>query len=99
MKKFNNILLTIFSIGILCPIAAGILAFLGYIAALIIGGDIATEMCYIILKECIPWAIKTTSIIVGIGLLTMYLSKQKTLTITTDNKKKDTKKNTKKKRK
>ena len=81
MKKITNILLSIFSIGILCSLVSGVLMFLGYIYALIIGGTEATEICYFILKECTPWVIKFTSIIIGIGLVTMYLKKQSALTM------------------
>ena len=87
MKKITNILLSIFSIGILCSLASGVLMFLSYIYALIIGGTEATEICYFILKECTPWVIKFTSIIIGIGLITMYLKKQRALAIVKEDKK------------
>ena len=54
-----------------------------------VGGETATEMCAWIFKTYLPWVIKATSIFTGIGLITMYLSKQKALTVSND-KKEDT---------
>lgn len=81
MKKLNNILLTIFSIGMIAVLFAGGLSFVGYVAALLIGGNAATEICTFIFKSYLPWIIKATSVFAGIGLVTMYLSRKKALTV------------------
>ena len=79
MKKITNVLLTIFGVGVLLCLLAGALCFVGYIVAMFIGGETATEMCAFILKKYMPWVIKATSIFAGIGLIAMYLGKQKAL--------------------
>ena len=81
MKKFTNVLLTIFAIGIMLALLAGVVAFIGYIVAMCIGGPVATEICRIILKVCMPWVIRFTSVIALIGLFAMYFSKTKALVI------------------
>ena len=86
MKKFTEILLKIFSIGIISVLIAGALSLLGYIVAICIGGEIATNICSFIYKQYIPWVIRFTSIFAGIGLLAMYLTKTKALTVNIDNK-------------
>ena len=85
MKKVANILLTVFSVGILAVLFAGALAALGYVVALCIGGETATALCLWIYKTYFPWVIKFTSIFAGIGLIGMYLSKQKALTAASEN--------------
>ena len=84
MKKATNILLTVFSIGSLCALLAGALAFVGFAVALAVGGETATELCVFIHKTYFPWVIKATSVFAGMGLVGMYLSKQKALTTKTD---------------
>lgn len=81
MKKFNNVLLTLFSIGIIAVLFAGGLSIIGYIVALIVGGTTATDICTFIFKSYLPWVIKATSVFAGIGLITMYISKQKALSV------------------
>lgn len=81
MKKFINVLFTIFAIGIMLVLFAGVMAFIGYVVAMIVGGTIATEICRIILKVCMPWVIRFTSVIALVGLIAMYLSKTKALTV------------------
>lgn len=88
MKKVTNILSSIFSIGIICTLISGVLLFTGYIIALIIGGEKATEICRFIFNDCTPWVIKITTIVIGIGLITMYLSKQSALTMAKSKEKK-----------
>lgn len=85
MKKTANILLTSFSVGVLGALLAGGLSVLGYVVALCIGGETATALCGWIYKTYFPWVIKLTSVFAGIGLLGMYLSKQKALTAASEN--------------
>ncbi len=81
MKKIGTILLYIFSVGIILCLLAGALSLVGYIAALFIGGEVATQMCVFIHKQYFPIVIKCTSIFAGIGLLGMYLNKIRALTV------------------
>ena len=80
MKKISKILLTCFSVGVLLCLFAGGLTFLGFIAALIIGGETATALCVFIHKTCFPWIIQICSVSEGLGLIGMYLAKRKALT-------------------
>lgn len=81
MKKISNVLLTIFSIGVLTTLFAGGLSFLGYLVALFIGGETATAICAFIYKEYFPWVIRICAVCVGAGLIGMYLKKLKALSI------------------
>ena len=81
MKKVSKVLLTIFSIGVITTLFAGALAFLGYIVALIIGGETATALCAFIYKQYFPWVIRVCSIAVGFGLVGLYFDKKKALVV------------------
>lgn len=81
MKNFSDVLLKIFAYGIIACLFAGGLSLVGYIVALIIGGESATALCLWVFKTYLPWVIKATSIFTLIGLIGMYLSKQKALTV------------------
>ncbi|MBQ1951148.1 MAG: hypothetical protein II363_06115 [Clostridia bacterium] len=80
IKKIANFLRVVFGYGIMLCLFAGGLTFLGYLAALIIGGDTATNICVFIYKTIIPIIIKASTILVLLGLVTMYLSGEKALT-------------------
>jgi hypothetical protein len=79
MKKFSNILLKVFSIGVLVTLFSGALTLVGFIVAMFIGGETATQICVFIHKTLFPFIIKFTSIFVGVGLIAMYLLKIKAL--------------------
>ena len=53
-KKLSNALKIIFGYGIMIALFAGGLTFFGYLAALFIGGDVATTICTVIYKNIIP---------------------------------------------
>ena len=78
--KLSNILKTIFGYGIMISLFAGGLTFFGYVAALIIGGDIATTICTVLYKNIIPVIIYFSVIMVLLGILAMYLAGEKALT-------------------
>ena len=86
MKKYTDVLLKIFAYGIIACLFAGGLSLVGYIVALIIGGESATALCLWVFKTYLPWVIKATSVFTGVGLLSMYLSKQKALVATAEKK-------------
>ena len=82
MKKIAEIFKIIFGYGIMLCLFAGGLTFFGYVAALIIGGETATTICFVIYKKIIPVIIYISTIMVLFGLLTMYLAGEKALTPT-----------------
>ena len=75
MKKISQVLLTLFAIGVLLTLFAGALAFFGFVAALMIGGETATALCVFIHKTYFPDVIQLCSISVAFGLAGMYLVK------------------------
>lgn len=85
MKKIRNILLRIFAYGITICLFAGGATFLGYVAALVIGGENATNLCVFLHKTFLPYVIQFTSIFTGIGLVGMYFSRIKALSISNEN--------------
>lgn len=87
-KKISNVLRTVFGYGIMLCLFAGGLTFFGYVAALIIGGDLAAQICTVIYKGIIPVIIYTSTVLVLLGLLVMYLNGEVALT---SNKKKSAK--------
>ncbi len=80
INKISNVLKTIFGYGILISIFVGGLTFFGYVAALIIGGDIAAQICDIIYNEIFPIIIKISTVMVLLGLVIMYLNGEVALT-------------------
>ncbi len=86
MKKFTDILLKIFAYGIVACLFAGGLSLLGYLVGMALGPERAEPLCKWVFKTYLPWVIKITSVFTGIGLLGMYLSKQKALTATAEKK-------------
>jgi len=80
LKKVSNVFKLIFGYGIMIVLFAGGLTFFGYLIALIIGGETATSICTWIYKSFVPVMIKTSTILILFGLLTMYLAGEKALT-------------------
>ena len=74
IKKLADILKMVFGYGIMITLFAGGLTFLGYLAALIIGGETAAAICAFTYKQIIPVIIYSTTILVLLGLVVMYLS-------------------------
>ncbi len=87
-KKISAVLRVIFGYGIMVCLFAGGLTFFGYLAALIVGGDTALEICRFIYQQIIPIIIKCSTVLVLLGLLVMYLNGETALTA---NKKKSSK--------
>ena len=79
-KKLSDVLKTVFGYGIMVCLFAGGLTFFGYVAALIIGGDVATAICTVIYKNIVPVIIYASVIMVLLGLLAMYLNGEVALT-------------------
>ena len=81
IKKISAVLRIIFGYGITICLFAGGLTFVGYTAALCIGGDTAAEICDIIYNGFFPVVIKTSNILVLLGLAAMYLNGESSLKI------------------
>ena len=74
MKKIIDILKFIFGWGILISLLIGGLTFLGYVFAIIIGGDVAEKICLFIYKKITPILIYISTSSVLLGLIKMYLN-------------------------
>lgn len=79
LKKISNICKVIFGYGIMIVLFAGGLTFFGYVLAIIIGGETATNICTWIYKSFIPVIIYASTVLILFGLVTMYLSGEKAL--------------------
>lgn len=86
LKKISGICKLVFGYGIMLVLLAGGLTFFGYVAALIIGGDVAAAICYILYKKVIPVIVYATSCLVLFGLVSMYLAGEQSLTPSSGNK-------------
>ena len=80
LKKISEVLKLIFGYSIMINLFLGALTFIGYLTAMIIGSDIAAEMCNVIYNKIFPIIIYATSITVLFGLLAMYLGGEYALT-------------------
>lgn len=79
-KKIAAVLRTIFGYGIMISLFGGGLTFFGFLAALIIGGETATEICLFIKDKIFPVIIYLSTTMVVLGLIAMYLNGEKALT-------------------
>ena len=73
LKKISSVMKKIFGWGMLASVAVGALMFLGYVVALIIGGETAAQICYFLYKQLTPVLIYATSVLMIFGVLAMYL--------------------------
>ena len=80
-EKIAAFLKTVFGYGIMICLFAGGMTFFGYVAALIIGGDVAAAICLFISKSFMPWVVRISTVLVLLGLLAMYLSGEQALTV------------------
>ncbi len=87
MKKISGVCKLIFGYGIMLVLFAGGLTFFGYLAAMFIGGETATEICVFIYKKIFPIIIYASTCLVLFGLVAMYLGGETALT--TEKKKKN----------
>ncbi|MBQ7377976.1 MAG: hypothetical protein IJW71_06655 [Clostridia bacterium] len=81
LKKIANVLGYIYGYGIMICLFAGGLTFLGYVVALCIGGETATQICTVIYKKIFPVIIYASTLTVLLGIVKMYLSGEVALTI------------------
>lgn len=80
MKKLSGIFKTIFGYGILICMIMGALMFIGYVLALIIGGETAAAICTFLYKQVAPVMIYISTCMVLLGLISMYLAGEFALT-------------------
>ncbi len=78
-KELAYYLSYIYGTGIAVSLFIGALSFLGYVAAIIVGGDTAAEICTFIYKQVYPVIIYISSLSVLLGLVKMYLAGEKSL--------------------
>ncbi len=83
MSKFREttakVLSYVFGIGIAVALFAGAFSALGYVIALIVGGETATEICSFIYKDFYPVIVYLSSVSILVGLLKMYVAGEKSL--------------------
>ena len=79
-EKIAEVLRLIFGYGVTICLFVGGLTFFGYVAALIIGGDVAAKICSVIYDGVFPYLILLSTIMVLVGLVKMYLSHELALT-------------------
>ena len=80
MKKFSAFLKTVFGYGTMIALFFGVIVFLGYVVALVIGGDVAAQICEFVYKKIVPVMIYLGTSMVLLGLIAMYLAGEKALT-------------------
>ncbi len=79
-RKISDALKSVFGWGIMLCLFAGGLTFFGYLAALVIGGDVAAEICRVLSGEIFPVIIYASTVMVLLGLTSMYFGGEKALT-------------------
>lgn len=90
LKKISDVCKLIFGYSIMITLFLGGLTLIGYVLALIIGGEVAATICTVIYKKIFKVLIYATSVTVLFGLFAMYLGGEYALT---SNGKKKEKKN------
>lgn len=80
INKVVDICKLIFGYGIMFVLFSGGITFFGYLFALIIGGEKATNLCNLIFKTFIPVIVYSSTILILFGLIIMYMSGEKALT-------------------
>lgn len=80
-NKIYSVLNKIYGILMTVSFFGGVLPLIPFIVAIIIGGDIGEKISVFLYKEYYPWIIAGASIAVVIGLIAMYVGKQKSLSI------------------
>ncbi len=80
MKKVSEGLKLIFGYGMMICLFVGGFTFFGYLAAMIIGGEIATAICTFIYQGVVPVMVCCTTSLVLLGLAAMYCAGETALT-------------------
>ena len=77
--KIATVMSYIYGTGIALALFFGAFTFLGYLAAIIIGGQTATDICVFIYKKIYPILFTFSSAVVLFGLAKMYVAGEKAL--------------------
>ncbi len=80
LKKISDVCKMIFGYGIMLVLFSGGLTFFGYMTALIVGGEMAANICRWLYQSFIPAIIYASTVLILFGLLTMYLAGETALT-------------------
>lgn len=80
-KKIYTILNRIYGIMMTISFFAGILPLVPFVVAIIIGGDIGTNISIFLYKQFYPWVIVIGSVAIIIGLVAMYVGKMEALSV------------------
>ena len=86
MKKVSGFLYQVFGWGAYVSIFAGAAGFVGFVVALIIGGDTGAAIAIAVKAQWFPLVIKVASVSVGLGLIGMYCGKEEALSMAADKK-------------
>ena len=89
LKKIASVIEFVFGYGILISLFVGGFTFFGYVAALIVGGDVAASICDFMKKTLYPCLILLANSMVLLGLVKMYLCGEVALSSKKENKKKN----------
>ena len=91
-EKVLPVLRTIFGCSVAVTLLGGGLTMLCYVVALIVGGDLAAQICDVTYKTIWPIIIMAANITIVLGLIAMYINGDKALS-PSEKKSKLTKKN------
>lgn len=78
-EKLAKVLSYVYAIGIAVSLFAGALSVIGYVVAMIFGGDTAAAICKFIYKDFYPIIIYIASVSILVGLVKMYVAGEKSL--------------------
>ncbi|MBR5586365.1 MAG: hypothetical protein IKW02_00220 [Clostridia bacterium] len=88
MKKIISCLEKVFGYGIMICLFAGGMTFIGYLAALIVGGDTAAAICRFNYEVVLKIVIKASTLLILMGIVVMYFKGEKALTASAGKKEK-----------
>ena len=80
LTKCGAVCRKIFGWGMFLSLLSGVLLFFGYIAALCLGGTAAAGLCEFLYTKMTPVMVVMTTVLILLGLLSMYLTGEKALT-------------------
>lgn len=74
-EKIANVLNKTYATLMIVSFFAGFLPLIPFIVAIIVGGEVAEDICLFLYNDYYPWIIALASVAVIIGLISMYVSK------------------------
>ena len=80
-EKIYKILNKIYGIIMMISFFAGLIPLVPYVIAIIIGGPTGETIALFLYKQVYPWIIAMASVAVLVGLVAMYVGKQKSLPV------------------